>query len=253
MATLIEVTSRFSDRVLRLLETAEHRIATSPVQREAVFRMRYEAYQRNGLLEPREDGRLHDERYDDIPDSWITVTFIGGELAGTVRVNVGAHEDALLPGLQVFRDILGPKLQDRRVVEFTRLAAKFSLASTHPELAYVIMRPAYMAAEHFEADFAVATPRAEHISFYKRVFGAALWCPPRHYPEITAKIACMAADYREVRKIIESHYPFFKSDHAERKALFGPGKIAPGACSDSDPARRRWANESSAASLGRIS
>jgi hypothetical protein len=27
----------------------------------------------------------------------------------------------------------------------------------HPELAYIVMRPAFMAAEHFEADFAVGT------------------------------------------------------------------------------------------------
>jgi hypothetical protein len=92
----------------------------------------------------------------------------------------------------------------------------------HPELAYIVMRPAFMAAEHFEADFAVGTPRAEHIAFYRRAFGATLWRPPRDYPGLTAKLACVGAEYRPTRQHIESRYPFFKSDPAERESLFGP-------------------------------
>ncbi len=82
--------SRFSDRVLRFLERVEHRVARTPAEKEAVFRLRYEAYIRNGLVEPRADGRLYDERYDDAPNAWITMTFIDGELAATTRVNLGA-------------------------------------------------------------------------------------------------------------------------------------------------------------------
>lgn len=36
----------FSDRVLRLLERVEHRVATAPAEREAAFRLRFEAYQK---------------------------------------------------------------------------------------------------------------------------------------------------------------------------------------------------------------
>ena len=79
-----------------------------------------------------------------------------------------------------------------------------------------------MAAEYFDADFAVATPRAEHIAFYRRAFGAVVWRPPRDYPGLTAKFACVGADYRLARQFIELRYPFLKSDPAEREALFGP-------------------------------
>jgi hypothetical protein len=227
----------FSDRVLRLLERVEHRIATAPAEREAAFRLRFEAYQKIGFLRKSDVNRLYDPRYDDAPNAWITTTFIDGELAGTVRVNIGAGENAILPGLQVFTDALVPRLSAGEVIaEFTRLAARLSLSSIHPELAYVIMRPAFMAAQHFEADFAVGSPRAEHIAFYRRAFGATVWRPPRDYPGLTAKLACVGADYRLARQSIESRHPFFKSDQAEREALFGPsnhGYRRGGLCEDS--------------------
>ena len=81
-----------------------------------------------------------------------------------------------------------------------------------------------MAAEHFSADCAVGTPRAEHIAFYRRSFGATVWRPPRDYPGLTAKLACVGADYRLARQFIETRYPFFKSEPMEREALFGPSK-----------------------------
>lgn len=87
----------FTDRVLRLLERVEHRIAKSDFEREEVFRLRYDAYARNGLLTSRTDGRLFDARYDTVENAWITTTFIDGELAGSVRVNVGGGVDANLP------------------------------------------------------------------------------------------------------------------------------------------------------------
>jgi hypothetical protein len=151
-------------------------------------------------------------------------------LTFSVRVNVGGDENAILPGLQVFRDVLAPKLSaGQTIAEFTRLAARLSITSVHPELAYLVMRPAFMAAEHFGADFAVGTPRAEHIAFYRRAFGASVWRPPRDYPGLTAKLACVGAEYRRAREFIASRYPFFRSDSAEREALFGPSPSASGA------------------------
>jgi hypothetical protein len=215
--------SRFSDRVLKLLERIEHRVARSPAEREAVFRLRYDSYLRNGLVRPRADGRMHDPNYDDAPNAWMTTTFVDGELAGTTRVNLGQGEQAILPSLQVYPDVIAARLRAGQViVEFTRLAAQLSLAEKYSELAYCIMRPAYMAADHFDADVAIATPRADHVAFYRRVFQGEVLCSPRDYPGLTVKLACMSANYRLVRQDIEARYPFYKSTLAEREALFGP-------------------------------
>ncbi|MGD1037749.1 MAG: hypothetical protein ABR878_11255 [Roseiarcus sp.] len=187
-----------------------------------MYRLRYEAYIRNGLVEPRADGRLHDQRYDEAPDAWITTTFIDGELAATTRVNLGADENAILPSFAVYPDVIAPFLRAGRViVESTRTAARLDLAGRFPELPYVTLRPAYLASEHFDADFVVATARAEHMAFFRRVFCFVPWCEPRDYPEFTAKVACMGADFHASQERIEARYPFFRSTAAEREALFG--------------------------------
>ena len=211
----------FSDRVLRLLERVEHRVATDPADRKAAFRLRCEAYQKAGFMKGA-IGEIYDPLYDDDPNGWTTMTFVDGELAGTVRINVGFNEHAVLSALETFHDVLLPKLHARRVIiEFTRLAAKLSLSSLYPELAYVIMRPGSMAAAHFDVDFAVAAG-PEHVAFYRRTFGAEMWCAPRDYPGTTTKLPCMGADYRFRRTMIEARYPFYKSEPLEREALFGP-------------------------------
>src|SRR5271165_6005272 len=121
-AAINSAPSTFSDHVFKLLERVEHRVASNPAEREAAFRLRYEAYRRIGFIKPRPDDRLYDSLYDDDPRAWITMTFVDGELAGTVRVNVGANENAVLPGLQAFAEILEPRLRVRlTLVEFTRL------------------------------------------------------------------------------------------------------------------------------------
>jgi hypothetical protein len=219
----------FSDSVLRFLERVEHRIATSPTDRDAVFRLRYDAYQKGGFLksgaDAKLDAQLYDPLFDDDPNGWTTMTFVDGELAGTIRTNLGSGRRAVLPGLQVFDDVLIPRLgAGQVVVDFTRFAAKLELSSAYPQLVYAIMRPAYMAAKHYDADYAVACPRAEHIAFYRRAFGAVMWCPPRDYPRLAAKVACMGVEFRNAQDRIEARYPFYKSTAAEREALFGFSK-----------------------------
>ena len=222
----------FSDQVLRFLERVEHRVARSPWEREAAFRLRFEAYdrigQRIGFQKGSARDLLYDPLFDDDPHAFTTMTFVDGELAGTVRVNVGFDEHAMLPGLKLYADALAPILRAGQViVEFTRLAAKLSISSVYPQLAYVIMRPAYMAAVHFDADFAVASPRPEHIPFYRRTFEGTIWCAPRVYPGFTVKAACMGSDLGAVRSRIETRYPFYTSTRAEREALFGRPEEGP--------------------------
>lgn len=213
----------FSDRVLRFLERVEHRIARTDCEREAAFRLRYDAYVRNGLMEPRSDRKLFDPRYDNAANAWITLTFVDGELAATARVNLGAKEKSALPSMGVYPDVVAPRLRAGLVIsETTRFAANIEFSRSNPELAYVALRPPYMALEHFDIDVAVASPRLEHMAFYRRVLQFVPWCEPRPYPGLTAKFGCMGMDFQEVRARVEARYPFYKSTPIEREALFGP-------------------------------
>ena len=221
--------SGFVDHVIRLMERVEHRIARTEEEREAAYRLRYEAYQRNGLLKTDTGGQLYDPLYDDAPHAWIATTFVDGELAGTLRISLGVGKDAEFASFHVFPDTIGPRvLSGQVIVEYTRLAARLAVSACHPELPYILMRPGYMALDHFRADLALFTPRIEHVAFYRRVFGARVWCPSRDYPGLTGKFSCVAFDFQAMQKSIESRYPFFKSSPAEREALFGPRSVVLG-------------------------
>lgn len=220
--------SSFSDRVLRFLERVEQRIAKTDAEREAAFRLRYDAYTRIAWIEPRSDRRLFDARYDTADNAWITLTFVDGELAATTRLNLGIGEDAILPSMGVFPDLIAPRLRaGLRLLEATRLAADIRISGSNPQLAYVALRPIYMSLAHFDVDFAIATTRQEHMPFYRRVFQFVPWCEPRPYPGLTTDIGCMGMDFRRVRARVEERYPFFKSDPEERESLFGPSSAGP--------------------------
>src|SRR5579871_3875225 len=107
---------RFADRVAEMLERVEHRPAICRADREAAYRLRYEAYLRQNLLNERLDATLYDEVYDKSPNSLITMTYIDGELASTVRVHVITDEASVSPALDVFPDVLEARLRERRVI-----------------------------------------------------------------------------------------------------------------------------------------
>lgn len=214
--------SRFAERILRFLERVEHRCAATSQEKETVYKLRYEAYVRQGLIERRPDGRLYDAAMDDAPNAWITTTFIDGELASTVRVHAAAKEGDALPSLGVFSDVLSPHLKaGRMIVDPSRMAARLQFAGKYPELPYVTTRPGWMAAEHFGADFFMATVSEPHLAFYQRVFGYAPWCEARDYPNVTCKIVCLGLDFPAAKERVEARFPFFRSTPAEREALFG--------------------------------
>jgi hypothetical protein len=225
-AAVAETGSQFSERILRLLERVQHRVAKTPAEKEAIYRLRYEAYIRNDLIDPREDERLCDSGYDDDSVGLITSTHIDGELVATVRINIGAGADAALPSQRVFSDVMSPYLHAGcAVADFTRAAARLEASREFPELPYLALRPGYLALGHWDVDFAVATPRPEHSAFYRRIFQFSAWSEARSYPNVAPKVMCLGMDFQNVRDRVEARYPFFRSTAAERETLFGPRPV----------------------------
>jgi hypothetical protein len=214
--------SRFADRAAKLLERVEHRPALCPADREAAYRLRYDAYLRQNLLNPRIDAILYDEVYDESPNSLTTLTYIDGELASTVRLHAMADEVAISPAHDVFPDVLGPLLRRRRVIiEPARLAARPEMARRFPELPYFALRPPWIAAQHFNADHIVLSCASGHESYYRRVYHFETWSGLRSYPKVTAKVVCIGPDFPAERERVEARYPSFRSTATEREALLG--------------------------------
>ncbi len=219
--------SRFADRVAAMLERVEHRPALRRADREAAYRLRYEAYLRQNLLNERLDSMLYDEVYDESPNSLTTLTYIDGELASTVRVHVVNGEASVSPARDVFPDVLAPHLRGRRVIiDPSRLAARMETARRFPELPYFALRPPWMAARHFNAIYMVLSCAIGHVGYYTRLYRFQTWSELRSYPKVTAKVVCMGLDFTAEMERVETRYPVYRSTSAEREALFGDFALA---------------------------
>lgn len=208
------------DRVMKLLNRVDYRRIETPEEKNAVFRLRYQAYMREGAIEPNAS-----EKFSDSLDASANVSIFGvyldGNLASSIRLHVATPSCGELPALNVFSDILGPQLAaGRTIIDPTRFVADRELSRRYPELCYVTTRLAWLASEYYETDLLLATVRLEHQAFYRRTFGHQPICPPRHYPSLTKPISLMALEYGASRATVPRRYPFFHSTHFERRMLF---------------------------------
>jgi hypothetical protein len=211
--------SRFSERVLQLLDRVEHRRARTRSEFDAVYRLRLEVASRRGL-EPYDEGRF-DEALDNAPGTWITTTFIDGELISTLRIQLTVGENNRLHSHDVFSDIINPHLQNgRTIIDASRLATRLEYSRRFPEIPYIALRPSWLAAEYCDADFIVATVSKEQQPFYRRIFGYEPWGELRHHPYLNCDACCMGLDFRALKKRVELNYPVFRSSKTERDALF---------------------------------
>jgi hypothetical protein len=121
----------------------------------------------------------------------------------------------------VFSDVIKPQLQKgHTIIDTSQLAVRLEYAQRFPEMPYVALRPAWLAAEYFDADFIVATIFKEQQPFYQRVFGYEPCNEPRLHPSFNRDMSCMRLDFRAAKEQIEASYPFLQSPQAERDALF---------------------------------
>jgi N-acyl-L-homoserine lactone synthetase len=212
--------SSFSDRVARLLDKVDCRRADCAEQREAIFRLRYQAYLRDGTIPPNSAGTFSDP-YDETDNVYLFGLYIDGELASSIRIHVASKKHPDFPGLDVFPDFLQPALHAGKVIiDPTRFVIDENLARLHRGLPYATLRLCGMAARYFGADLLLAAVRAEHQAFYRRTFHHRLICEPRPYPQLAKPISLMTIHYPTVAEQVHRRYPFFRSTFFERRMLF---------------------------------
>jgi hypothetical protein len=215
-----------ADRVLALLERVDYRRSETSEEREAIFRLRYHAYRREGAIAPNAGERFADV-LDATGNSAIFGVYIDGELASSIRLHVASRQVRDLPALEVFSDVLSPELAaGKTIIDPTRFVIDKAASKRFPELCYVTTRLAWLASEYFQTDLLLATVRAEHQAFYRRVFGHRTICAPRHYPSLAKPISLMVLDCAMARGRLLQRYPFFRSTFFERRMLFARGQAA---------------------------
>jgi hypothetical protein len=203
-----------------LLDQVDYRLAETPEERDEIYRLRYRAYLREGAIQPTNDQRVIDQ-FEDAPNAWTFGVYFQGELYSSIRVSVLTSEWRMSPSVELFGDVLHPKLDQGLVfIDSTRFVADPEKARNFPELPYVTVRLGSMAGVHFNADFGLAIVRAEHQAFYRRLFLQETWCEPRLYPGLVKPVGLMAAHLPTVRETVLARYPFLRSTAFERRMLF---------------------------------
>jgi hypothetical protein len=202
------------------LDHVDYRLAETEQEREAIYRLRYRAYLREGAISPCASERVHD-RYDDTPNAWTFGVYVHGELYSSLRIHVLNSEWRESPSSEMFGDILHPELDRGKViVDPTRFVADHEKAKSFPEIPYVTVRLGWLACGYFNADIGLANIRPEHRAFYRKVFLQEPLGEPRMYPLLLKPVGLVAADYPAVRERVFQRFPYMRSSAFERRMLF---------------------------------
>jgi hypothetical protein len=213
--------ANFAANVGELLERLECRPIETEADLDAVLRLRYDAYLKEGAVPPSENGRLAD-RFDDLPNVVNVGVFHEDQLVSALRVHFLSDPDDDSPSMEVFSDVLRPYLAaGKRMVDPNRFVLDYATARKFPHLAYVTVRLSVVASAYYAAHLSIATIRVEHQAFYKRTFFATPAAPPRHYPLLTKKICLMLVDYEHNQHHIVERANYFVSTPEEQERLFG--------------------------------
>ncbi|TAL79967.1 MAG: hypothetical protein EPN75_08740 [Beijerinckiaceae bacterium] len=210
----------FADGVKDLLGRIEYK-AVSGNDLDAVLRLRYEAYAKEGAIEPCEDRRFLDD-YDGLQNSANIGVYFEGELAGAIRIHVISSLEDKSPTGDVFRDCIEQYLAaGERIVDANRFVVDYALARRLRYLANVLTRVTMMAGGWCGARYSIFAVRPEHQAFYSKTFFAERVAMARSYPGLTKDFGLMVGDFqRDLDKIVARN-PFYESSAAEQDRLFG--------------------------------
>jgi len=210
-------------RIEKLLERVEYKRADSPEEKQAIFRMRYEAYTRGGYIEPNPRGLFTDPD-DERRNAWLIGVFIDGELASSIRLHISSQPEHFLPVAKGFPDIIGPRLAaGDLIIDASRQTSRLEFTRPYPFLPYITMSTVFIAEDHFKGDYITAACRPEYQGAFRRLCGFVNWAAPRPYPPLTSLQALMGYECKSKGVATRKRYPFVVSTPALQRALFSRG------------------------------
>jgi hypothetical protein len=213
-------------------EFTDHLARSAPIEwvltetmeeRQAIFRLRYQAYVREGLIPANPFARFTDPA-DGAENAYLFGVYIDGKLASSIRLHIGCRRRPAVPSRDVFPDALQPLFDAGRVIiDCTHLVADDALSCRYPTLLYITLRPCMLAAEYFRGDYLLATVGSEHQMFYRRGFNYQLLGEPRQHGWSTRPLSLMALHFPITANQLYEKYPLLLSSGFERDRLFAIG------------------------------
>ncbi len=210
----------YNDRMSALLDRVDYRLAVSKTDREAIFRLRYEAYRREKSIAENPSEMFCDE-YDETGLVKLFGVYIDDKLVSSIRVHIANSSTPFFPSLGPFRDILQPELDaGKTVIDPTRFVIDKEASREFKGLPHLTLRLGWLAAEHYNAEHFLVAIRVEHQAFYRRTFQHQIICEAREYPLLAAPISLMTVSREVASKHLQRKYPFYRSSSFERRMLF---------------------------------
>jgi len=91
------------------LNQVDYRLATTPEEKDGIYRLRYRAYLRERAVRPSAEQRVMDS-YEHAPNAWTFGVYFNGELYSSIRISVLTSEWRMSPSVELFGDVLHPEL-----------------------------------------------------------------------------------------------------------------------------------------------
>ena len=95
---------KFATKLLEYLQEVDYRVAQTDSDRLEIYKMRYDAYRREGSINENPTGLFRDI-YDEFDNCWIFGVFADDRLISSIRFHVISPENRKGPALDVFPDI----------------------------------------------------------------------------------------------------------------------------------------------------
>lgn len=210
----------FAEYLASLSARIEWAHAETSEERQAIFRLRYQAYLRGGMIAANPFERFTDAA-DGAENAYLFGVYIDGKLASSLRLHIGSKDHPDVPSLEVFPDVLQPLLGAGKVIiDCTCLVADERLSRQYPVLPYITLRPCILATEYFTGDDLLAAVRSEHQAFYRRAFNYRVLCEPRQHPQLTKPLSLMTLNFPMAANQLYEKYPFLRSSAFERDRFF---------------------------------
>ena len=212
--------SNFAKRVTCIL-------ASRYVERNAIFKLRYQAYLRAGLVSKNSFER-HIEPADHAANAYLMGLYIERRLVSSLRLQIGRAATPNFLSLELFPHDLKPILRsDKTIIDMSCVATDGELARRYVLMPDVILRSWIVAAEHFHADYIAAAVRPQHQLFYQRVLDSELHSEVQLPPHHLTGVSLVIFDFASSAKRLYKNLPFLRSTPSERQQMFERDTMPP--------------------------
>jgi hypothetical protein len=196
------------------------RVAKSYLDRDAIFKLRYQSYLHAGLVSQNSFLR-HIEPADHATNASLMGLYVDRRLVSSFRFQIGNASTPYFSSLEHFPHVLEPLLRsDKTIVDMSRVATDGELGRQCIWMPYLILRSWIMAAEHFRADYIAAAMRPQHLLFYRRLLDSDLHSEIRLPPDHRTTLGLVTLNFANTAKHLYENLPFLRSTPSERQQLF---------------------------------